>query len=128
MNGELTLDMLTATTPHISIVGETTRPFERMERRHVAELLVAARAAAFFTRPKPEIGTDPANTLWRVRISHKGRSRELVIPHLGASPELERVARAARACLRDRQVISFNSISDNERAEIMAVLEVTSGL
>lgn len=123
MNGELTLDMLTATTPHISIVGETTRPFERLKRRHVAELLVAARAAAFFTRPEPEIAPDPGSTLWRVRIAYRNHSRELDIPHLDAPPELERVARAARACLRDRQVISFDTISDEERAEFIAALK-----
>lgn len=123
MYGELTLDMLTGIMSRVSIVGETTRPFERMERRHVAELLAAARAAAFFTRPEPEIAPDPTNTLWRVRIAYRSRSRELLIPHLGAPPELERVARAARACLRDRRVISFDSISNDERAALLAALK-----
>lgn len=122
LSGELTLDMLIPGNPPTSFSGETTRTFEQMEPRHVAELLAAATAAAFFDRPEPAINAESGTCLWRVRIMHQGCSRELVIPDRNAGPELDRVAKAARACVRDRQVFALSSMSEAERERFVAEL------
>ena len=115
MDGQLTLDMLDSGSRTSILAGETTRAFEQIEQRHVTELLAAAHAAEFFTRPDRAIGPDPGTCLWRVRIVKDGRSRELVIPDKNAGPEWERLARAARACVRDRQVFGVESMPGEMR-------------
>ena len=115
MDGQLTLDMLDSRSRASIFAGETIRAFEQIEQRHVTELLAAAHAAEFFTRPEQTVGADAGTCLWRVQIMHEGRSRELVIPDKNAGPELERLARAARACVRDRQVFGVESMPDDMR-------------
>jgi hypothetical protein len=118
LDGELTLDMLDPRTRTSILAGETIRAFEHMDHGRVAELLAAVQAAEFFTRPEPVVGTEPGTCLWRIGIEHQGRSRELVISDKNAEPELERLARAARACLRDRQVFKTNAMPDEMRHAI----------
>ena len=118
MKGELTLDMLDPGSRESIFAGETTRAFEQIEERHLTELLAAAHAAEFFMRREPIVGADPGTCLWRIRITHQGRSRELVIPDKNAAPELERLAKAARACVRDRQVFKVEAMPDEMRQAI----------
>lgn len=122
MDGQLTLDMLDSSSRTSIFAGETTRAFEQIEQRHVTELLAAAHAAEFFTRPEVAIGPDPGTCLWRVRIISEERSRELVIADQNAPLELERVARAARACVRDRQVFGVESMPDDMRQALVISL------
>lgn len=122
MDGELTLDMMDARTPPTWSVGKTTRAFAQVEPRHVAELLEAASAAEFFTRPEPVINVRATAFVWRVAITHAGRSRELIIPDRSAHPDLNRLTRAARACVRDRQVLTPATLSDKDRRAMTAAL------
>ncbi|PAX08877.1 hypothetical protein [Sphingomonas lenta] len=118
MDGQLTLEMLNTDGTPVSWNVATTRDFNELDQQHVAELLDAVVAAEFFTRPEPVIDVHSSTVAFRVRIAWDGRS----IGEPNAAPALERVARAARACLRDRKVIALNSMPYDERQALLAAL------
>lgn len=120
MTGELMLEMTYVGEKADSWGVETTRAFDKLDQRRLAELLEAAEAAEFFTRPEPVIDGKLSTLLFRLCIAHDGRSREPAIGEPNAAPELERLLRAARACLSSRQVLKVAEMSEDERAGLMA--------
>lgn len=81
--------------------GERVRRLGDLSRALVADLLDAADAAAFFTRPDPpDIRTRPDTRTYHLRLSHGGRSRLLAISEPYASPELGRLVGIATSCVR----------------------------
>lgn len=122
MSGELILEMTHVGETAGSWAVEIIRAFDKLDQHRLAELLAAAEAAQFFTRPEPVLDTDLSTLLFRLRMTHDGRSRELAIGEPNALPELERLLRAARACLRDRQVFKVAEMPDDVRAVLMAGL------
>lgn len=99
----------------------TTRALADLDQGSVAELL-AAGDAAFFTKPEPVLDLARHGYSFRVAIARAGHSRELVIGRPNAAPELERIARLARACPSDRKAIALATMSDEDRADILAAL------
>lgn len=78
-----------------------------------AELLDAAEAAAFFTRPDPpDVPTPPDTRTYRLRLSHGGRSRLLVVSEPYASPELGRLVGIATRCVRAEAAPNRGSADD----------------
>jgi hypothetical protein len=122
LDGELTLEMLPVCGDAAPWTVETTRCFDQLDRRRLAELLQAAEAAAFFNRPEPVVDEGLSTVLFRVRIRVGERSRELFVGEPGADLKLERVARAARLCLSDRKVLTMATQSKEDREAIGAAL------
>lgn len=100
----------------------TTRALGELDYGHVAELLNAANAAAFFTGPEELIDTELSTVAFRVRLAWAGRERELLIGEPNAAPELELVAGATRACLRDWRVFSLETMPAEERSVFLTAL------
>lgn len=128
LDGELTLEMLPVSGIPALWSVETTRAFDKVDPRRVAELLDAADAAAFFTRPGPPVEQELSTVVFRVHIRAGDRSRDLLIGGPNTDPGLERLARAARACLRDWKVLTMARLSDEEREAFLAALRATDDM
>lgn len=81
--------------------GERIRHLADLEPALVAELLAAADAVAFFTRPDP-VETAPVRPdarTYGIRLVHADRSRVLTVPEPFEVPELAQLVRTVRRCL-----------------------------
>lgn len=84
------------------LTAERVRCFGGLAPALAAELLDAAEAAAFFTRPDSpdDVPIRPDTRTYHLRLSHGGRSRLLVVSEPYASPELGRLIGIATRCVR----------------------------
>ena len=83
------------------LAAERVRRLGDLPPALAAELLDAADAAAFFTRPDPpDTPTRPDTRTYHLRLSHGGRLRLLAISEPYASPELGRLVGIATSCVR----------------------------
>lgn len=84
--------------------GERVRHFADLDPTLVAELLTAAEASDFFTRPVPN-GTAPVRPdarTYSIRLVHADHSRVLTVPEPFEAPELAQLIRTVRRCLSGR--------------------------
>ncbi len=81
--------------------GERVRYLVDLEPALVAELLAAADACDFFTRPSPDETAPvyPDARTYSVRLVYDGRSRVLTVPEPFEAPELAQLVRTVRRCL-----------------------------
>ena len=98
MEGDLVGLTISGGTAHFpGRAGERIRHLADLEPALVAELLAAADAVAFFTRPDPVVRPD-ART-YGIRLVHADRSRVLTVPEPFEVPELAQLVRTVRRCL-----------------------------
>jgi hypothetical protein len=80
--------------------GERIRRLAGLGTALVAELLAAADAIAFFTRPDPVVTAPvrPDACTVSIRLVHAGRSRLLTVPEPIETPELAQLVQTVRRC------------------------------
>lgn len=81
--------------------GERIRRLADLDPALVAELLAAADAIAFSTRPDPVVTAPvrPDARTYSIRFLHAGRTRLLTLPEPFEAPELAQLVQTVRRCL-----------------------------
>lgn len=109
-------------TPHGVRYHEDRRRRDEIAPEDWAALLAHADSVDFFTRPDPAPPAPDAR-IYHLHIVSADRSRELAINDPFEAPELARLISLVRRCLRDREVITTETMSDELRASLMRGLQ-----
>lgn len=108
-------------TPHGTRYHEERRRLDQIAPEDWAALLAHAEAIGFFTRPEPEPAASDAR-VFHLAITAGDRSRELAINDPFETPELARLITLTRRALRDRQVMTAATMSDEDLAAFRTAL------
>ena len=108
-------------TPHGTRYHEDRRRLDQIAPEDWAALLVHAEAIGFFTRPEPGPAASDAR-IFHLTITAGERSRELAINDPFETPELARLITLTRRALRDRQVMTAATMSDEDLAAFRKAL------
>lgn len=82
-------------------ISERIRHLADLDPILAAELLAAADACSFFTRPSfdPNAPIRPDARTYSIRLLHAGRSRLLTVPEPFEAPELAQLVQTVHRCL-----------------------------
>ena len=108
-------------TPHGTRYHVDRRRLDQIAPEDWAALLAHAEAIGFFTRPEPRPAASDAR-VFHLAITAGDRSRELAINDPFETPELARLITLTRRALRDRQVMTAATMSDEDLAAFRTAL------
>ncbi len=110
-------------TPHGVRYHEDRRRIEEIAAEDWTALLAHADTIGFFTRPQPA-PAPPEARIYHLQITANGRTRELAINDPFESPELAKIVSLTRRCLRDRRVLTSETMTDDDVARLTASLRL----
>lgn len=119
MTNAVTLGISGWFTPHGILYHEEGRRLDEITPEDWSNLLAHADAIDFFTRPDPALPA-PEARIFHLTITAGERSRELAVNDPFEAPELAMLIRLVRRALRDRLVLSPETLSDEAIAAIRA--------
>jgi hypothetical protein len=108
-------------TPHGTLYHQDRRSLDEIAVEDWAALLAHAEAIGFFTRAEPE-PAPPEARIFHLWITDGERARELAINDPFEAPELALLYLLTRRALRDRQVLTPESMNDQQIAALRATL------
>ena len=100
-------------TPHGTLYHQDRRTQGEIAPEDWAALLAHAEAIDFFTRPEPA-PAPPKARIFHLWIMDGERARELAINDPFDTPELALLYRLTRRALRDRKVLTPETMSDEQ--------------
>lgn len=108
-------------TPHGELYHEEGRRLDDIAAEDWATLLAHADSVDFFKRPEPQAPASDAR-IFHVTINSGALSRELAVNDPFEAPELAMLIRLVRRALRDRLVLTPDTLTDQQIEAIRATL------
>jgi len=121
MTDVITLGISGWFTPHGTLYHEEGRTLDEIAPEDWANLLAHADAIDFFTRPDPALPA-PEARIFHLTITDGERSRELAVNDPFEAPELAFLIRLTRRAMRDRLVLTPETLSEEALEALRASL------